>query len=217
MHRLSTGITAGLVFFALAGCGDSSPPASDAGTRDSGSLDAGETDGGNTDGGPTGRVPVEHRGAAVECDHARGPGNADSTIAGAECTLDADCTTGNNGRCIVSFGGARTNYCSYDACFLDSECGASEVCRCRESATDANQCVAGNCVLDGDCGAGGYCSPSRTFDRINLPASAYWCHTSTDECVDDADCAVDAGPDTRCVWYPDRSHWACSSMGFFPP
>jgi hypothetical protein len=212
MHYCSTRLAIlGLAFFALAACGDSSTPATDAGR-----ADAAVIDGGDIDGGSTGRVPLEHRADAVECDHARGPGNGDPTLTSADCTVDGDCTTGNNGRCVQSFGGALTNYCTYDACFLDSECGATQLCRCRESAIDANECVGGDCIVDSDC-AGGYCSPSRGFDRINLPASAYWCHRADDECVDDSDCRVDAGPDARCVWYPARMHWACSTMGFFPP
>ena len=131
--------------------------------------------------------------------------------------MDADCTTGTNGRCNASGGGALTNYCSYDACFTDGECSLSTACRCRESAGDANVCVAGNCLVDADCGAGGYCSPSRDFERINLGVGAFWCHTSADECVNDEDCLVDAGPAARCTWFPARLHWACSSMGFYPP
>ena len=28
---------------------------------------------------------------------------------------------------------------------------------------------------------------------------------------------ADGGSAAVCAWYPDRSHWACSTMGFFPP
>lgn len=211
----TTGVMA--LFLVAAGCGDSStPPATDGGGSDLGGRDLGSADGGRTDGGSMGRVPVTHRAMAAECGRVRGPGNADPGGGGA-CTSDAMCTTGINGRCLRSTGGALTFSCSYDECFVDGECGASEVCRCREAPSDANVCVSGNCVLDADCGAGGYCSPSRGFDRINLGVSGFWCHTAMDECVDDADCTVDAGPTANCTWFPDRDHWACSTQGFFPP
>ncbi len=205
-----------LTFYA---CGGTSTPAphADAGPSDAGPTDAAPTDGGPADDGAVLPVPTLHRPVAVECSHDRGPGSPEPGLTGAECAVDADCTAGNNGRCNGSRGGALTNYCSYDACFTDGECTLSEACRCRESTGDANVCVAGNCLLDGDCGAGGYCSPSRGFDRINLGVDGFWCHTRADECVDDEDCAVDGGSDARCTWFPARLHWACSTMGFFPP
>src|SRR5437764_808213 len=80
-----------------------------------------------------------------------------------------------------------------DECLAATACSGAEVCRCREAASDANACVMGNCVVDSDCGAGGYCSPSRAFDRINFGVAGYWCHTASDECVDDVDCNPDGG------------------------
>jgi len=162
-------------------------------------------------------VPLDHRASAVDCSHDRGAGDADPSLTFAECTTDADCTAGDNGRCVRSQGGALTNYCSYDLCFADGDCAASQVCGCRAVARDANTCLGGDCVIDPDCGAGAYCSPSRGFDRINYPVVGYYCHSSSDECVDDADCRVDAGGDARCTYFPDRTHWACSTMGFYPP
>ncbi len=162
------------------------------------------------------RVPTSHRAMAEMCSTTRGPGTADPTLTGDECTTDAECTMGTNGRCMLNGLGARYDFCSYDGCAGDGDCMADEVCRCRESASDANVCTHGDCVTDADCGAGGYCSPSRGFDRINLGVMGYFCHSADDECVDDTDCAGDGGQGA-CVWYPDRSHWACSSQGFFPP
>lgn len=46
---------------------------------------------------------------------------------------------------------------------------------------------------------------------------AFYCHTPNDECLDGADCNLDEGSAAAGVWYPARSHWACSSTGFFPP
>lgn len=162
------------------------------------------------------RVPVNHRPMAMGCSTTRGPGTADPTLTGGECTMDAECTMGTNGRCMLNGLGARFDFCSYDDCAMDTDCMTNEVCRCRESASDSNACVQGDCHTDADCGANGYCSPSRGFDRINLGVMGYFCHQATDTCVDDTDCAGDAGQGA-CVWVPDMSHWACSWTGFFPP
>ncbi len=193
----------------------------DAGGHDAGGLDAGGHDAGSLDAGGhdagTGRVPLLHRPAPVDCSHTRGPGDADPTLTFAACTADSDCTADTNGRCLVSMGGAYTNYCSYDGCFVDTDCsGATPVCRCRETSNDANVCVGGNCVVDADCGPGGYCSPSRQFDRINYGVAGYYCHTPGDTCIDDADCETDGGT-AKCAYSTTDMRWECSSMGFYPP
>jgi hypothetical protein len=85
---------------------------------------------------------------------------------GYDCTSDADCTAGTNGRCLMRTGGGPAgplSSCSYDRCFDDSECSKGTICNCRESNTsfDENACYpAGACRLDSDCGPNGYCSPS---------------------------------------------------------
>jgi hypothetical protein len=163
----------------------------------------------------SGQAPRNHRVAVVDCSHDRAAGDAIADPGG-DCATDADCTAGMNGRCLVTTVAARFNYCSYDACFADSDCSASEVCRCREAPNDANVCTLGNCAVDSDCGAGGYCSPSAAFDRINFGVAGYFCHTPGDECVDDEDCRVDGG-NAECAWSADAGHWACSEMQFLPP
>ncbi|MEA2751273.1 MAG: hypothetical protein QOI41_5416, partial [Myxococcales bacterium] len=125
-----------------------------------------------------------------------------------------DCTTGTNGRCLKTKVAARNNYCSYDTCFTDAECGG-QVCTCRELPNDANRCQAGNCKVDADCGAGGYCSPSADPDKTNFGTTGWWCHTASDECSDDTDCKG-ANP-AKCVYDPTLTHWTCSSMLFLPP
>jgi hypothetical protein len=162
------------------------------------------------------RVPVSHRASADACSTTRGPGTADPTLTGGECTTDAQCTMGTNGRCMLNGLGARFDFCSYDDCASDADCMTNEVCRCRESASDSNACVQGDCHTDADCGPGGFCSPSRGYDRINLGVTGFFCHMPADTCVDDSDCAGDAGQGA-CVWFPDMGHWACSWQGFFPP
>ena len=159
------------------------------------------------------RLPLKHRATADACSHDRGPGDADAQITQTECTKDADCTAGNNGRCLVTKVGAHGNVCSYDTCFADSDCG-SKACHCRESASDANTCVGGNCRVDADCGAGGYCSPSVDFHATNFGSTGYYCHTSSDRCINDADCR---NPGEQCAFDPTAQHWACSNEAVLPP
>lgn len=168
-------------------------------------------DGSDSHDSATGRVPAVHRPVSIECSHTRGPGTADPRVPKVDCSTDADCATGNNGRCLVSTHGGHLNSCSYDECFSDSACG-SRVCSCREAPSAPNFCADANCKVDADCGAGGYCSPSVAFDRINVGIAGYWCHTSTDACTDDADCA-----NAKCAYDPGTAHWMCSTGTFFPP
>src|SRR2546423_616743 len=61
---------------------------------------------------PTGRVPKMHRPSPPTCSRERPPGNAMPELADtdhSDCTTDADCTAGINGRCNLIRGrvGAR--------------------------------------------------------------------------------------------------------------
>ena len=51
---------------------------------------------------------------------------------GEDCTADAQCTDGDNGRCMAPLGGAAVNQCSYDQCFSDADC---------DSAAETNRVV----------------------------------------------------------------------------
>jgi hypothetical protein len=179
---------------------------------------AGTSGMGGTSGGAgaTNKIPDKHRAEATACSQDRGPGTADPQIQGAECTQDSQCTDGVNGRCLVSTGGALNNSCSYDLCSADSGCGPSQACLCRESPSAPNACVGGNCLVDADCN-GGYCSPSKDPGKVNYGTSDYYCHTSGDECVNDADCSQEGAAGAFCVYDPAKTHWTCSSQGFFPP
>ena len=210
---------------AIAACGGStnvSNTGADAGGGEGangtdGSADApadGSTTDGGTDGNKLAHAPLVHRASPVECSHDRGAGNAKPQALGS-CTTDGQCTTGTNGRCLISTHGAQVNSCSYDTCFLDAECGG-KVCTCRETPSGVNFCAEGNCKVDADCGSGGYCSPSVGFDRINVGTAGYYCHVSADECVDDADCPQTPNP-AKCAYDPPKSHWACSSGQYLPP
>ncbi len=94
--------------------------------------------------------------------------------------------------------------CVYDTCVVDSDCGAKSMCECGTSASDGHSCMPGNCAVDSDCAGNGFCSPSRS--TCGNGVAGYFCHTATDECVDDADCAVGS-----CVWNASIGHWWCAT------
>lgn len=127
---------------------------------------------------------------------------------------------GTNGRCLPPNGNASGDYCTYDACSSDGDCGTGKVCVC--GAPEApygragNTCVQGNCQVDSDCGATGYCSPTEaTSCGSRSGVVGYYCHTAEDDCTNDSDCsgASDGGPTQGpgyCAWQPTVGKWACS-------
>jgi hypothetical protein len=180
-------------------------------------------------------VPLNHRPTPACCPAQRGPGPSGqpypsgvasflSPDAGG-CTSDSQCTSGVNGRCFPNGGLVGPGGCSYDECFTDSNCGSRTPCLCRNSSTDnsANACdLGGNCAVDSDCGPGGYCSPSdliQTNGAVNAcyGASLYYCHTASDLCINDLDCASsDAGmpttspyPAYACAYDAQDNRWEC--------
>jgi hypothetical protein len=209
-----------LVFAAVACGGTSAGPIP--GTTDSRS-DSGTGNGSGTgnDGSSSAasggsRAPKLHRPSPIACSHDRAAGDAVAEIQSASCYQDTACTTGANGRCLVSKYAERTNSCSYDTCYADVDCGPLQVCSCRTPGENApNVCLnTGNCVVDADCGAGAYCSHSQQFANTFFD-DAYYCHTATDTCLDDSDCA-NTGPHV-CAYDPSSHHWACAAFGGSPP
>ncbi len=156
---------------------------------------------------PPGRVPLNHRAVARDCDDVRArrdPGAEDW----GECTAHEDCQDGINGRCI---GNSHDSwYCSYDQCFADAECGG-KVCECEGGfRSDHNVCLrVGDCLTDADCGAGGYCSPTLGDCGDYDGTVGYFCHTPEDDCIDDADCQVDERWE-YCAYNPAAQKWSCS-------
>jgi hypothetical protein len=144
------------------------------------------------------RTPLVHRPERLAC-APRSHTDPDGTYPAAACQRDADCIHGPNGRCVSD----RTTYasCVYDACNVDSDCGAGRACVCGEGV-DANACSIGDCSVDADCG-GQFCSPALVPCHRRF---AFFCHTESDECVDDADC-----PPTNkvCNYQLGLGHWAC--------
>ena len=198
----------------------------DASTR----KDASVSDGPSTAGGA--KIPLQHRSTSVSCPSQRGPGPSCTGTMCSSCSTDSQCTAGVNGRCFPWEGQVSRGGCSYDECSSDSNCGAKTPCLCRSSSTDnsANMCdVGGNCAVDSDCGPGGYCSPSmETCYSTNPEAmvegrnyggpNPYYCHTASDLCTNDSDCALlDAGTATTsplaytpCAYNVQDERWECT-------
>ena len=205
-------------------------------------LDAPVSDGPGTAGNA--KVPLQHRSTSASCPAQRGP--APPFCAGDTCTsqpypspyatacsYDSQCTVGTNGRCFPWEGLVTGGGCSYDECASDANCGVKTPCLCRESSTDngANVCdVGGNCAVDSDCGPGGFCSPSmEVCYSTNTEAEVegrnygwpnpYYCHTPSDLCINDSDCAApDAGTAsnpmtyTPCAYNVQDSRWECTQF-----
>lgn len=162
------------------------------------------------------RPATVHRVASVACPTDRPPGNPPS-IPGT-CKDDSECTQGTNGRCTsVALGPPK---CTYDACGSDKDCGSSSgVCQCRAASEGgANACRQGNCRTDGDCGVvgKGFCSPSAVeidvYCRTGIPVGSfgYFCHTPSDECVNDSDCGTtETG---ACIFDVPKQHWVCQKL-----
>ncbi len=140
---------------------------------------------------------------------APGPGTcaapSDPTSVTYQCTGDANCTAGINGRCMATapFAGCG---CQYDACSDDASCGGSQVCICRGAADwdSGNTCLAGNCRVNADC-ASGYCSLSESN------TIGFYCHTARDTCYNNSDCAKDptcAGIN-QCEYTTEAGYWQC--------
>lgn len=156
------------------------------------------------------RAPLVHRAAAETCDREREPGNPIITGGRPECVKDADCTSGENGRCVnagFGSGAGAVAKCSYDACFVDDACTRGGACVCGASnSIENNYCARGNCHTDPDCGHNGFCSPSLGICGRALGTDGYYCHTCDDECVDDSDCKQ---PAFFCGYAPDLKRWKC--------
>jgi hypothetical protein len=203
--------TAALVILSVAAlrCGGA---AEDTSRDGGGNHDGGATqDGGATpDDGVGPLPPTQHRPTADSCPTTRPPGvNEDAGLPDSgtftQCTNDAQCTQGTNGRCVRVLGSIYNLSCTYDGCFSDTDCAGGDVCECRPSG---NACLAGNCRVDSDCGAGGYCSPTLGFCGNWGGISGYYCHTPADECTNDSDCTE--GGAGYCAWQPTVARWACS-------
>jgi hypothetical protein len=150
-------------------------------------------------------APTPTRPSPTTCNACRPPSLVGSGGTETNCMGDADCTMGMNGRCTF---GRIGPHCTYDTCFSDSDCGADQVCLCDGGDGGGNHCITTTCGTNNDCG-GQTCSP--TFGSCGNYAGivSYACHTTSDECTVDSDCA---GVDAYCKFDPAVSHWVCSDL-----
>jgi hypothetical protein len=190
---------------------------------------------GATSSGGEADAPLFHRAAPACCPALRGPAPpanvASGTPYGPDCSSDAVCTEGANGRCFPDEGLVMESGCSYDKCFTDSQCPSLSACHCRDSAADStpNVCLpVGTCTVDADCGLGGYCSPSPSppagiVPGCGYPNFAYYCHTKKDTCTNASDCPIPEPSQIGielfpvCVYDPALQHWGCDQSACLPP
>lgn len=187
---------------------DAAPPAADAGIDGSTPIDAHITPDTGIDAGH--RVPMFHRADDSQCGGAAPAGNCSFGGGGAMCSHDSDCMSGTNGRCNQSIGGAVFCGCTYDTCTHDSDCPTGNACACHGATYHArgNECLPGNCRVDSDCGTNGFCSPNVGGCG---GLQGYYCHTASDTCIDDADCAG-AGIPQICQFHTDTARWQCTEQ-----
>ena len=160
-----------------------------------------------------GEVPLDHRPNDSQCQTPAPAGDCQLPQGIGACTTDSQCTAGTNGRCNESNGGALFCSCAYDACQHDTDCPTNELCVCHGSAFatgDGNTCMPGNCRVDSDCGANGYCSPDHGAGGGCGSVTGYYCHTTSDQCVNDSDCSGQ-GQDV-CAWSDTAKRWECQQQ-----
>jgi hypothetical protein len=209
---------------AIAAPGDGSSAAGDGGPDDGPFA----IDGALTPISWDGRAPLSHRDAAVACPRVPAADSgffcpdSSSPLPGNPCVEDSDCTASPNGLCLCaqdlvppdSGNGPGTlyneTYCSYDECFVDSDCGRRVPCDCRTFyGGTPNMCLpASNCAVDSDCPPPGFCSPSSVPDQA--PYIGFFCHTPNDTCIDAVDCPLPNSTNVRvCSFDATSGTWRC--------
>lgn len=154
--------------------------------------------------------PDQHVAVGPSCPTTRPPGIVDAGAPGPDsgvfqgnCRSDSDCTMGKNGRCGPQ-GRIAGDICTYDECFTDGDCAATQACFCSASG---NSCLNANCRTDGDC-AGLGCSPTYGMSCGSFGGTqGLYCHTQSDECVNDKDCTQSGAG--YCAFSPQVGHWQC--------
>ena len=167
---------------------------------------------GGTVGSPN---PERHRPAAEACPDIvinpdAGPRDERPAREGDECTTNADCVDGLNGRCVV-IPRLDEATCAYDACTEDSDCAEGGVCECGQGLGGVNVCLNDNgCQVDADCGAEGFCSPTLGDCGGYGGVVAYQCRTAEDECTNDSECVALFGAEyAYCAYAPWANRWQC--------
>lgn len=211
------GVSGALALATAVGCDGSLPSSSSTGT-------GGQGAGGATGVGGRSTVPDFHRAAATACSAlvadagattsttngaSPGPAAPDAAV-NSPCLTATDCGPCATGvvRCLLR-SPAQPNACVCDQCNSDQECPSTEACLCFQTGWArypvGNACVQENCQVDSDCGPGGFCSPTLS----GCGYGGYYCHTPTDTCLNDSDCA---GSSIGCVYSPTTGAWGCASI-----
>jgi hypothetical protein len=217
----------------LAACANSTLKAPRDGGQDQGVLDGGVDQGvpdGSVDQGARDLamlagdlamvpgVPENHRTNDSACSTVPSPGTCTLVGGFPQCHMDAQCTSGVNGRCIQSTSGALTCNCTYDTCSTDADCAPGETCVCHGTAYSngaGNTCVAGNCRVDADC-PGFWCSPSVKPNICGGKFAGYYCHTAGDLCTNDADCPKTGPQMPYCLFSTTNLRWECAPVMLCP-
>jgi hypothetical protein len=158
-------------------------------------------------------TPTNHRAEALGCG-TRSPRSMPAfTVAGAECSMDSDCTASPGGRCeVVSPWSSEIPKCYYDTCQQDSDCPNGGVCECGGSGGGTNACSPGgdkrSCRVDADC-PHFLCSMDEIDGCAGVYPAPYHCHSDDDECGSTADCHGAPGEATTCVFSKQDNKWEC--------
>ena len=209
----------------VACAGKSSTSSSNGGAGAGAGGDSGNGGNGGGAGGSMLKLPApsSHRARGASCAPSPvGPEPVipDVGVAGTTaftCAMNEACTLHSGGRWVYNSGDcgepciatAPSSACLYDTCAADADCPKASVCVCGQGGPAPNACsVVGNCRVDADCPSG-FCSPS--VDGC-AAFNGYFCHTASDECNVDADCA-NSGSFARCVVDVSSAAWKCSPVG----
>jgi hypothetical protein len=216
------GLAAGAAHGGADGGGGGAGSSSGSGGGSSGGGGAGSSGGASSSGGssggaPSGAAPANHRPSDAACHSVPPPGTCTAGNPRDTCSSDAECANGANGRCVSDNSGSLPYCtCTYDACAGDADCASGKTCACHGSAYTegaGNTCTASNCRVDSDCGPPGYCSPSVSLSVCNgASVSGYYCHTSSDECQNDADCPQTPVGPGACAYSIAAGRWQCTGV-----
>lgn len=145
----------------------------------------------------------EHRPAQGKCETQVPRAEPAEPALENSCASDADCTEKAFGWCGRVASGMSRNECHY-GCVQDSDCGASQLCRCGDPV---GECVPASCATDADCG-GALCASYAIL--ITCLGPGYACQTPEDTCNGDGDCIEGE----HCVFQGGKR--SCVSLGCSP-
>jgi hypothetical protein len=131
-----------------------------------------------------------------------------------DCTTDADCTSGANGRCnslVIEYYGygkeiSSDRYCGCTySCQNDAECGDGSVCACVYGST--GQCIPSSCSDGSECGASNECE-FASFDTFCDSDTRVACRTPDDECNTSEQCD-NSESFNPAICHPNTDTWVC--------